>query len=94
MESSNQTTGAQDYPVRFSVEYPDRELNRLTTAFRLIVAIPILILAGTIDGHEGAYGGGHGLRICSQMRSSAWLYWQASMWACTCWTVVSVSTSV
>ena len=63
MESSNQTTGAQDYPVRFSVEYPDRELNRLTTAFRLIVAIPILILAGTIDGHEGAYGGGHGLRI-------------------------------
>ena len=63
MVSSNQTTGAQDYPVRFSVEYPDRELNRLTTAFRLIVAIPILILAGTIDGHEGAYGGGHGLRI-------------------------------
>ena len=62
MESS-QTTGEPAYPVRFSVEYPDRELNRLTTAFRLIVAIPILILAGTIDGHEGAYGGGHGLRI-------------------------------
>jgi hypothetical protein len=60
MESSTQTTGEPAYPVRFSVEYPDRALNRLTTAFRVIVAIPILIVAGTIGGHEGAYGdGGH-----------------------------------
>src|SRR5207253_3175923 len=42
----------------FSVEYPDRDLNRLTSGFRLIVAIPILIVAGTL-GHEGAnYGHG------------------------------------
>jgi hypothetical protein len=27
------------YPVQFSVEYPDRPLNRLTTAFRIFVAI-------------------------------------------------------
>jgi hypothetical protein len=61
MESSSQTTGEPAYPVRFSVEYPDRQLNRLTTAFRLIVAIPILIVAGTVGGSEGAYGsGGHG----------------------------------
>ena len=60
MESSSQTTGEPAYPVRFSVEYPDRKLNRLTTAFRLIVAIPILIVAGTVGGHEGASGaGGH-----------------------------------
>src|SRR5438094_5602970 len=63
MESSSQPTGGEQYPVQFSVEYPDRELNRLTTAFRLIVAIPIMIVAGSIGGHEGAYGGGHGLRI-------------------------------
>ena len=31
MESSSQTSGEPDYPVRFSVEYPDRELNRLAT---------------------------------------------------------------
>ena len=48
MESSGQTSGEPDYPVRFSVEYPDRELNRGTTAFRLIVAIPILIVAASI----------------------------------------------
>src|SRR5438477_4880763 len=48
MESSSQTTGEPSYPVRLSVEYPDRELNRLTTAFRVIVAIPILIVAATL----------------------------------------------
>ena len=47
MESSSQTTAQPAYPVRFSVEYPDRALNRLTTVFRLFVAIPILIVAAT-----------------------------------------------
>ena len=52
------------YPVQFSVEYPDRLLNRLTTAFRLIVAIPILIVSGAIGGHEGTFAAGeHGWRI-------------------------------
>src|SRR6266571_6017635 len=38
------------YPVQFSVDYPDRSLNRLTTAFRILVAIPILILLGSVSG--------------------------------------------
>jgi hypothetical protein len=38
------------YPVEFSVDYPDRPLDRLTTAFRLIVAIPILVVIGTVSG--------------------------------------------
>ena len=37
------------YPVRFSVDYPDRTLDRLTTFFRIIVAIPILILIGAVS---------------------------------------------
>ena len=46
------------YPVQYAVEYPDRDLNRLTTAFRIIVAIPIFILLSTIEG--GGWGGtGH-----------------------------------
>jgi len=36
------------YPVQFDVEYPARPLNRLTTAFRIFVAIPILIVIGTL----------------------------------------------
>jgi hypothetical protein len=39
-----------DYPVRFSVDYPDRPLNRLTSAFRIFVAIPILIVLGAVSG--------------------------------------------
>ena len=38
------------YPVQFAVDYPDRPLDRLTTAFRLIVAIPILIVLGAVSG--------------------------------------------
>jgi len=41
-----------DYPVQFSVAYPDRDLNRLTTAFRIFVAIPILIVLGAVGGSE------------------------------------------
>ncbi len=64
MEAGTQMTGGEAYPVQFSVEYPDRDLNRLTTAFRLIVAIPILIVAATVGGDEAGYGaGGHGASI-------------------------------
>src|SRR4029453_6418170 len=38
------------YPVRFSVDYPDRSLDRLTTGFRIVVAIPILIVLGAVSG--------------------------------------------
>ena len=51
----NERSTSSEYPVQFSVEYPDRDLNRLTTALRLIVAIPILILIATLGG--GAWGG-------------------------------------
>ena len=44
------------YPVAFAVEYPDRDLNRLTTAFRIFTAVPILILLGSIAGYTGRYG--------------------------------------
>lgn len=41
---------ATPYPVTFDVAYPDRELNRLTTLLRPIVAIPILIVLGLVSG--------------------------------------------
>jgi Domain of unknown function (DUF4389) len=36
------------YPVNFSVDYPDRDLNRLTTFFRLFTVIPIAIVASLL----------------------------------------------
>jgi hypothetical protein len=38
------------YPVQFSVDYPDRALNRLTSAFRIVVVIPIAIVLGVVSG--------------------------------------------
>jgi len=48
--------GSTAYPVTFSVDYPERELNRLTTGFRLIVAIPILIVVAALGGEGAHYG--------------------------------------
>jgi len=38
------------YPVAFAVEYPDRDLNRLSTFFRIFAAIPILIVLSAVSG--------------------------------------------
>ena len=38
------------YPVQFSVDYPDRPLNRLSTAFRIILVTPIAILLSALSG--------------------------------------------
>ena len=55
------------YPVQFSVDYPDRPLDRLTSALRIFVVIPILIVLGTVSasgyqgrGNTGAYVAGAG----------------------------------
>jgi hypothetical protein len=48
------------YPVQFAVEYPDRELNRLTTAFRIFTVIPIAIVLALISGPDFGWGGGEG----------------------------------
>ena len=48
------------YPVQLDVEYPDRPLNRLTSAFRIFTAIPILILAAALAGSNGSYTWGMG----------------------------------
>src|SRR5690348_7614308 len=60
------TMSPSSYPVHFSVDYPDRPLNRLTTALRIFVAIPILIVLESVsgghitsrDGHVVTYGAG------------------------------------
>src|SRR3982750_2077813 len=38
------------YPVTLEIDYPDRELNRLTTFFRPITVIPIAIILGLLSG--------------------------------------------
>lgn len=47
--------GADVYPVQFFVDFPHRPLNRLTTFLRIFVAIPILIVLGTVDGGQSQW---------------------------------------
>ncbi|HEY7151768.1 MAG TPA: DUF4389 domain-containing protein [Solirubrobacterales bacterium] len=44
------------YPLTYSVDYPDRELNRLSTFFRIFTVIPILIVLATVSHYGGGYG--------------------------------------
>src|SRR5947208_11943127 len=39
-----------NYPVQFDVDFPSRPLDRLTTAFRLLLAIPIVIVITMLTG--------------------------------------------
>ena len=47
------------YPVQFSVDYPDRPLDRLTTLFRIFTVIPIAIVLGTVSAstYQWSYRG-------------------------------------
>ena len=38
------------YPVSLRIDYPDRELNRLTSVFRVILIVPIAILFALVSG--------------------------------------------
>ena len=49
------------YPVTFSVDYPERELNRLTSFFRIFTAIPIMILIALMPGGASTYGATAGI---------------------------------
>lgn len=42
------------YPVRFSVDFPSRALNRVTTAFRIFTVIPIAIVLASFGGFTGS----------------------------------------
>jgi hypothetical protein len=45
------------YPVSLSIDYPDRNLSRLTTFFRIFTAIPILIIISLLSSGEYGWDG-------------------------------------
>jgi Domain of unknown function (DUF4389) len=51
------------YPVQFSVDYPARQLNRLTSAFRIFVAIPIWIVLSAVSGSTFSWYSEHGTKF-------------------------------
>src|SRR2546428_10635566 len=83
------------YPVTFDVDYPARPLDRLTTAFRIFVAIPIVIVLSllgteTLDANNKAMtdmtiGGGLvflplGMMILFRQKYPRWwFYWNLNL---------------
>ncbi len=52
---------ATGYPAALTVDYPERKLNRLTTFFRVFVAIPILIILALLMDNAVQYSGKDGV---------------------------------
>lgn len=48
--------GYEPYPVQFDVDYPDRLLDRVSSALRIFTIIPIAILLATVDGGTATVG--------------------------------------
>jgi hypothetical protein len=53
------------YPIQFSVDYPDRPLDRLKTLIRPIAAIPILIVLGAVSGATTLWTGADGTTVAA-----------------------------
>jgi hypothetical protein len=51
------TETTKAYPINLSIDYPDKKMNRITTFFRLLTAIPIFIIFILISGGIIATGG-------------------------------------
>ncbi len=58
----------QTYPVRFDVEYPDRALNRTTTAFRAFAVLPIVVVLAAVSGSAWQWTSDSG----SQTAAAGW----------------------
>jgi hypothetical protein len=51
--------GDEPYALTFDVPYPDRDLNRVSTGFRIFAIIPIaIVLAAVGGGYDGFFGHG------------------------------------
>jgi len=44
------TSKSASYPVSLTIDYPDRELNRLTSVFRVILIVPIVAILVLVSG--------------------------------------------
>jgi hypothetical protein len=54
MATTENSLSPNPYPASLNVDYPERNLNRLTSFFRIFVIIPIAIILGLIT--NSAFG--------------------------------------
>jgi hypothetical protein len=56
MSTTIMPMSSSDYPATLSIDYPDRNLNRLTSFFRIFTIIPIAIVIGLISNSNFRWG--------------------------------------
>ena len=44
------SSSADPHAARLTIDYPDRDLDRVSTALRLVFAIPVMIVLGVVAG--------------------------------------------
>jgi hypothetical protein len=49
----------ENYALTYSVDYPDRQLSRLSSFFRIFTVIPIAIILATVEGADYSFGSGN-----------------------------------
>src|SRR5881628_2426064 len=70
-----------NYPVQFDVDFPSRPLDRLSTAFRLLAAIPIVVVLTMLSG-ESFRDGGHNTTntlVIRQKYPRWWFDWNLNL---------------
>ena len=66
------------YPVRLEIDYPDRPLNQVTSAFRLVLVLPIAVLLALIP--TGLLTAPVGLMVLFQRKYPRWWFdWQVQL---------------
>ncbi|WP_419917251.1 DUF4389 domain-containing protein [Candidatus Poriferisodalis sp.] len=65
-DSAGEPAGA-DYPARLDVAYPDGGLSRAKTFFRIILAIPIAVVAGLVSGSMASNWSGSGTNVAAAL---------------------------
>lgn len=70
---ATEATPSTPYPVRFSVNYPDRQLNGLSSFFRIIAIIPIWIIFSLISGaNYGVSYGDNSRHLATYTSTAGW----------------------
>jgi hypothetical protein len=64
------------YPVRLEIDYPDRALNRVTSAFRVLTALPVLLIVCLVNWgrSSGLLTVPLGLMLLFRRRYPRWWY--------------------
>ena len=71
--SSTESTGdtaAPDYPARLDIDYPEAGLSRASTFFRIILVIPIAIVAGWVGGSIASSWPGDATNVAAALTAS------------------------